>query len=245
MDGGGVPVSGKPLGEYYVTQSNAFSTRWGLDSRLALWLTSLFAGFLYVSGFVNGRENPLLSRDGNYVALTELLLVGAVLYLLGPRKAFMPWGSAPRAEVLRNYLLFLVPLAVGLQFYYGQRIDAINYSLTARSLSHAGPAAWIVIAALCLALAGLCAWNIWLARREGYALAYAGTLVAALSAIPVVTFLLRDSHYLHIHHYNVFGFFLPWLRFRHPVTLVALGLCTGIFIEGVTTWGMDAMWIPR
>jgi len=49
---------------------------------------------------------------------------------------------------------------------------------------------------------------------------------------------------VHIHHYFLFGIFVPWLRFRHPVCVVCQAICASIAVEGVATWGMDPMWYP-
>jgi hypothetical protein len=212
---------------------------WGLDWRLALWLGCLVLGFCYVAGVVNGRDNPLISRDGDYLALTRLLVVGGLLYFAGPCHAL------PDRRNLRDLACFLLPFAMGLQFYYGQRIDGINVSLTPRGLAHAGPAAWALIAGVAALLTGVLVLNLMQARRRGQAGWYAGSFVAFMAGVAGVTWWLRDSHSIHIHHYNAFGVFLPWLRFNHPVTLIALGACTGIFVEGVTTWGMDPVWNLR
>jgi hypothetical protein len=54
--------------------------------------------------------------------------------------------------------------------------------------------------------------------------------------------LFRHNYTLHVHHYFLFGYFIPWCRFRNPVSLVCQAFCAGVYVEGVSEWSLGLLW---
>lgn len=48
----------------------------------------------------------------------------------------------------------------------------------------------------------------------------------------------------HMHHYVLMMSLIPFLANQSEYETVMLGLLSGIFVEGITRWGFDPIWIP-
>lgn len=219
--------------------------RWGFDERLVLWYLLLIGGFAWVAMVQCGRPSPFAGRGGDHTQFIRLMLLGLPLYFVGPRHVLRAWSEEGARSLRWNVPGYVIPFFVGLQFFYLQRIDAINYSVTWEDLSTMGGVARVVFGAVALLILGLAVFHVGLARREGIAKPYVATFLGALLFIAVWTWLVRESRYLHIHHWFLFCFFVPFARFRHPVSVVAQALCAGIAVEGVAEWSMSTIWELR
>jgi hypothetical protein len=139
---------------------------------------------------------------------------------------------------------FALPFFVALHWYYLQSIPQINYSLTPNDLRHMHPVGQAVFLGAGLLVLGLVAYHLTLARRGKILTAYLCALVGAVGALAAVTWALRNHYYVHIHHYFLFGFFIPFARFRNPVSTVCQALCAGVYVEGISEWSMGTLWYP-
>lgn len=216
--------------------------RWGLDERLVLWLLLNVAGYAWVNAVQCGRGSLFLGRSGDYVQLVRLMAVAPVLYFLGPRWVLRSWRAEGTAALRWNGLGYVLPFCVGLQFFYLQRIDAINYSLNYHDLSRMGWVGMVVFSGAGCLILGLAWWHVRQAYRAGIGGWYVGAFVGAVLGIALVAYLWRDTRHIHIHHWFLFCFFIPFTRFRHPVSLVSQAICAAIYIEGVAEWSMATIW---
>lgn len=216
-----------------------------LDMRFWFWTGLLVAGFAYVAFVLCDRSVPLQSRDGGYAEVIKLLLSAPLLYMLGVRRTLEPFDSDWRSVVVRNVIGFALPFFVALHWYYLQSIPQLNYSLTLKGLQTMHPIGQLVFLAGGLLVAGLVVYHLVLARREGYLGLYAAALVGAVGVLAVVSLVLQEQYSVYIHHYFLFGFFIPFARFRNPVSMVCQAVCAGGYVEGVSEWGMATLWYPR
>jgi hypothetical protein len=217
----------------------------GVDERLVFWCAVLAGGFVYTAGVLCGRENPFLSRAGGYGEFLKLMLTAPALYWFSARHALMRLRPLTRGALLWNGAGFLLPFFTGLHFFYLQRISVINYSLTPRDIARMPPVGVVVFLAGGLLIAALAGYHLYLARREKILAPYALSFAGAVLFIAAITGLYSGSYYIHVHHYFLFGFFVPWLRFRDTVSVAALGLCSAVYVEGVSEWGMATLWYSR
>ena len=215
------------------------------DLRFWFWTGLLATGFAYVAFVLCERSNPLQSREGGYTEFIKLMFSAPLLYALGVRRTLEPFGSDWRSVVGRNVLGFTLPFFVALHWYYLQSIPQINYSLTLKDLQHMHPAGQMAFLAGGLMIAGLVAYHLVLARREGCLGLYAASLAGAVGILAVVSLVLHERYSMHIHHYFLFGFFIPFARFRNPLSVVCQAVCAGGYVEGVSEWGMSTLWYPR
>jgi len=216
-----------------------------LDARFWFWTALLVLGFAYVAFVLCDRSAALQSRNGGYTEVIKLLLSAPLLYMLGVRRTLEPFDSAWHSIVCRNVLGFALPFFVALHWYYLQAIPQINYSLTLKDLQNMHPVGQLVFLAGTLLVAGLVVYHLMLAWREGCLGLYAGALAGALGILVVVSLALQERYSVHIHHYFLFGFFIPFARFRNPASLVCQAVCAGGYVEGVSEWGMATLWYPR
>lgn len=219
--------------------------RLGLDERLLLWLALLAGGYAWVAMVQCHRPAPFIGRAGDYTHFIRLMVMALPLYLAGPRLVLRSWSEEGVAALWKNAVLYVLPFFIGLQFFYLQRIDAINYSLNYHDLSTMGATGIVVFSAAAGLIAGLAIFHVMLARQARILVSYAATFIGAILAIVFVSYLVRETRYVHIHHWFLFAFFVPFARFRHPISTVAQAVCAAIMVEGVAEWTMSTIWELR
>ena len=211
---------------------------------LAFWLVMAVLGYAYVAAVLTDRANPLASPPGNAYELPKLLAAATVMWLLGARRTLMPFAAPWGRSALWNGLLWSVPFFVALHYEYLGGLVGSNFSLTPRDLARMNAHDWTVFAAgaaLILSLIGYHGRLAWRARILGR---WVGALAAVIAVIALVTFLRRETHTFHIHHFFFFGMLVPWFRFPTPLCALCQGAFAGIAVEGVSRWGMDPTWYP-
>jgi hypothetical protein len=210
--------------------------------RCLAWCGLLLLGYAYVSGVLCGRPNPFLSGRGGIGELAKLMLSAPILFYLGPNRNFLRGYQSLRGFLLRDVLFYGLVFFIGLHFFHLQSIPSINYSLTPYDLSRMPTTGRLVFGLGALAIAALGAYHAFLAKRQGILLRYGTSVFLAIGLLVTITFLLRHSHYVHIHHYFLAGFFIPWTRFRNPLSMLCQALCAAVYTEGISEWSMAALW---
>merc|ERR1711871_880062 len=82
------------------------------------------------------------------------------------------------------------------------------------------------------------ALHVVLLYQTAYFAWYAAWTVTVVAGMSAVTFFLRRSHHIHVHHFFLCSMLLPYTGFRNPVSAVCQGLLAGIYVEGVARFGM-------
>ena len=215
------------------------------DGRLLFWMLLLAGGYVYVAWVLCGRDMPLHSRQGGYAEFIKLLLSAPVLFYLGARHTLEPFNGDWRAVVLRNSCCFALPFFIALHWYYLQAIPQVNYSLTASDLGRMPPEGRIVFLSAGVLMLGLVLYHLLLAYRANILFPYAGAFSGSIAVLALLSWMLSGRYSVHIHHYFLFGFFIPFARFKHPVSLVCQAVCAGVYVEGISEWGMSTLWYPH
>jgi hypothetical protein len=211
---------------------------------LAFWLFMATAGYAFVAGALCHRANPFASAEGNAYELPKLLAAALGVWLLGARHTLRPFRAPWRRVLLWNGLGWAVPFFAAFVFHYLDRILKVDFGLTPHSFATMSAYAWLIFGLAASLIAGLAAYHAFLAWRAGILLYWAGALVAVVGTIALLSVFWRETHSVHIHHFFLFGMFVPWLRFHNPVSVVCQAVCAGISVEGVATYGMDPTWYP-
>ena len=207
----------------------------------ALRLAALAAaGYAYVSYVMCGRPPFSSAPDGSWELLKLIALTLLVLPLLNGWIA-RPWTwSAP--DLRRGLIFFFLTL----HFQWIPRYTNIDFALNA-SLLHSAMAL-PVLGALLLVGAGLgyaVSQHIHEAQHRGQLRVYLVLLIAVVTAPVLITFALRGSHSLHLHHYALGTMLMLLARYPTPLSGGLFGLAFGLLIEGAARWGLDPCWIPR
>lgn len=223
----------------------SWRARLGFDHRWWCWTALMLGGFAYVALVVHGRESPFVSRAGNHGEAIRLLLSLPLLYVLAPRRVIRPFWPDWRAAARWNGLAYAAPFFAALHWDYLSMLPYVNHSLTFSDFERMHPVGRAVFGAGGVLILALAAYHGVLARREGILAPYLGAMCAVIGGIALVTWFLHDSHYLHVHHYFLFGIFIPFTRFPTPLSTVCQALCAGVYVEGVASWSMSTIWHPR
>ena len=66
-----------------------------------------------------------------------------------------------------------------------------------------------------------------------------------MAAFALPALLLRKTHVLHIHHYNVGMVFVIMIAYQNVIFAIFSGIANGWMIEGVTVYAYDPVFKPR
>lgn len=74
---------------------------------------------------------------------------------------------------------------------------------------------------------------------------YLGLAVLIMASFAIPALLLRKTHVLHIHHYNVGMVFVILIAYQNVVFAILSGIANGWLIEGVTVYAYDPVFKPK
>lgn len=195
-----------------------------------------------------------------------MLLVSLGLFVCAPIRTIAAIGDrtdlnlivpnwpTPNSSVLifvYNYFCYVVPFLVGCNYFFLDRIPTLNrmfYKLTwPPFVSMYRGSDWLVLGGIILLAASLVSVHLYLMiADELFLLVYYGpALVGLIGALVSMTYVLRRSHHLHLHHYFIFGVLLACTPFQNPITAMTQALLLGVYVEGIATWGMDPIFPPN
>ena len=210
---------------------------WALTALLVL-------GFDYVAVVLCGRTNPFQSGNPGHWDIAFVVLTAPVFYLLAATRTIKPFRRPWGPVLFRNGLLYALPFFIALHWEMIGDIFGANFSLNARSLTRMNARdafAFVLAIALIGAAVG---WHLHRARKERILVWYCGAFLCMLALIAAITFVLRDTHTIHIHHYTIGGLFALFWRFNHPISASFQGFFLGMYVEGIARWGRDPNWYP-
>jgi hypothetical protein len=98
---------------------------------------------------------------------------------------------------------------------------------------------WTLVAVVSVLIVVLVVLHVYLAYRLSVAfmLAYVTALFVIAGGILALYALVASSRVFYIHHWFIFWLLALFTRFNHPLSAAALGLCTGIFVQGAAAYG--------
>jgi len=214
--------------------------------RLALpfasWCALLVGGFAYVGGVLCQRDNPLHSGNGDLTDLLVVLLLSPLFFFLGPRHNWQPLESSSLGALRWNGLCYALPFLLTLHWEFVGEALGVRFSLKAADLGALDGRSVVALVTACMTLALLVACHVVWARRVGILVPYLAALIGIPIVIGLVSLGLGDAYYLHVHHYCVGAFLFPFFRFPRVPSFIAQAVFLGLAVEGISRWGMDAVW---
>lgn len=212
---------------------------------LCLWLTVLVAGFGYVAVVLCGRRQPLESGNNSFADCAVLTLLCLGLFFTGPHQSAKIEPPLKWRSFLSWAVFFLVPFFTALHWaFVGSAIGA-RFSLIPGSFSDLDLRSAIALGFAALLISLVAAYHLWLAQRALILVPYLTVFSSVVVTIVAVTIASADTHYLHFHHYCVGLLFFPFCRFPTRISLACQAFFLGLAVEGVSRWGMDAIWCAR
>jgi hypothetical protein len=203
------------------------------------WSPAVLAtvGFIYVTSVLCGRHDLHPAR-GSVLALPVVVTLATALMALWR----MPILRRNPARITWNAcgVSFLLGYILGLHLQLFVHWTRIDFTLAPGGIKNPLPV--LLVGAL---FAGAIVWHLHWAKRAKVLKPYLVLLLLPNFTIAATTFVLRNSHYLHYHHYLIGATQLPLACFRHPVSRCAQGLMLALLVEGAARWGFDPVWVPR
>lgn len=206
------------------------------------WLFCVACGFGYVAMVLCGRSQPFESGDNPLGDFLLLVGICAVLFLLGPiqniRFVKLESGKSPVAMAAVFLLIFFSALHWE---FVGDLLGA-KFSLKPSHLSNLDSKMVGVLIAEVIGVSLVVGYHAWQAKQATIHVVYFSAFALIVIVLGVITAVLRDTHYLHVHHYCIGLVFFPFCRFRTFISVACQGFFLGMAVEGVSRWGMDPVW---
>ncbi|KAF2070714.1 hypothetical protein CYY_007968 [Polysphondylium violaceum] len=214
-------------------------------SKFVLWMLSIIIGFAYVAMITEQRLYPFHCRYARNRDFVQLLVASVLLFIIAASRTLMGPDDlnkhTPLSAFGYNYFFF-ASFLLGLHYTY---LDKIMF-LRAVGDKFGTPSLWYTyklkeicaIVPIILFILSLVVWHCYLIIDEHlwsyYLIAYGGFLTLLIG----VALLIRKTHYLHMHHYFIFGSLIPLSAFQTILSVFSQGVITGIMVEGVSRWSM-------
>jgi len=152
-------------------------------------------------------------------------------------------------NIIKNFFFFCVPFTIILHYFHLRKIKALsNINLKPQSMK-----SWTPIQ--CCVGIFLLLWSCFVVGKQflhyssEYSLQitylYGCYMICTIFIIALTTFILKRTHFLHLHHYFLAIVFLPFFSVQSEMNLVLLALDLGMMIEGSSKWGLDPVWKQR
>jgi len=217
-------------------------------SKFVLWMVCIIIGFAYVAMITEERLYPFHCRYPRHRDFVQLLVASVFLFIIASSRTLMGPNDLTQHTSLSafgfNYFFFASYL-LGLHYTYLDK----NMFLRSVGDKFGTPSLWytykvkeiFTIIPIILFIVSLIVWHCYLIIDEGlwsyYLIAYGSFLTLLIG----VSLLIRRTHYLHMHHYFIFGSLIPLSAFQTILSVFSQGVITGIMVEGVSRWSMG--WI--
>ena len=211
---------------------------------LAIWSVIVAMGFAYVAIALCGRDQPFESGNNSLQDFLLLMAICFVVFFAGPRHNFVISRPVKWRTSLANLLIFGVPFGAALHWAYLGEMTGIHFSLTAKQLANLDARSLVAILMLSVLIATIFGYHIFLSAKANIMKRYLASFVLVAILVAGITAALRQSHFLHFHHYCVGLFLFPFCRFAKPLSLATQGFLLGVAVEGIARWGMDPLWYP-
>lgn len=193
--------------------------------------------------------------------IIKLLVAGLVTWPIGPRfflSSCTDYSESLEPQLQRtfvwNVLYFGLPYSIGLCFSLLDDVsrttwyaESFPWRITVGGLLQIPMASKLVIdpakmkdfplAVILLAIGGFSlisgalGFQMYLHYLENRLKIYLPVLLASFSALITVSYFLRATHRLHVHHYALFGSLMLLFTSRHPFSATVFGLFAGISVE--------------
>ena len=102
---------------------------------------------------------------------------------------------------------------------------------------------WVLIGVVGTLILFLVIVHFYLAYRHsvGFMVLYLTTLGFIVFMIFALYALISSTSIFYIHHWFIFWVLSIFTRFNHPLSVISLGLCVGIFVQGAAAYGANTV----
>ena len=144
-----------------------------------------------------------------------------------------------------NFGLWTVGYLCGLQFTHFDHGFMRGFSFSPNHMRNWGAILWTAFIAFNCVILAIFSYLIYLWVTIGRAWLLFSILAFELVLFFGVTFALKKTHYLHLHHYTIAMLLIPFPSVQDGFLTFVGAYCNGVMIEGGSRWGYDPIWIRR
>ncbi|PRP79348.1 hypothetical protein PROFUN_12949 [Planoprotostelium fungivorum] len=153
--------------------------------------------------------------------------------------------SGPAAYFVYNYFFYIVPFFLGLHFTYLDYLPLMGeFVINTESIKRFKKGHWIIGASLSSLILFLLSYHVWLFifhhTWKIYLPVFFGLLVSFVLRVFIHT---RRGGTIHVHHFQIGAVLMAFTPFQNIISSTLQGIAAGVFVEGLTRWGMDGTFV--
>lgn len=221
-----------------------FSSKFSLF-KLVFYLFLVATGYMYVTGVTLRlkRKNPLAARNGSVLGFVYYLLVGLVMFWLGPNATLMDKSQENKLDqlLLYNYLCYGFCFFVSLHFTYLDKGILKKVSFNIKDIASYSNTLKVIFGGVVVALLGLLGVQFYFLYEFGRLWIYLVALGVVVVCLGLTWAVLSKTHVLHIHHYMIGLVFIPFTALPVHYSAALQGVSLGLFAEGSARWGLEPL----
>ena len=237
-----------------------------------MWFISIISGFAYVNKVSVGREfrKCLQSRHDRYFDIIVVILYSIPVFTITSNLVLisdhdLKFEYCQKSEcslynekgefidndfnwdvICTNFIYFCMPFTLILNYYHIRKIEFCKKIIINTQIMKTWRLAewsfFFFILNLFLLFMTKMFYDHFFYFGVNVFLCYILFMIASVVIIITICYYLRDTHFLHLHHYFITMLTLPYISVQNKINLVFLGLSTGLLVEGSAKWGIDAVW---
>ena len=194
------------------------------------WIISSLTGYIYVSMANLNRINVL-----NRTYFFEVALTSVPLYIIGP------FGIL-NDDKIQSIILGIFYI-VGLHFTYLDEFPAFRKIVIKPSaIINWGWEQWLIFCILIIGILFCIIYNCRFIKREKLVQKYLSGYLTTIAIIILISMYLTPLYQYHFHHFFIALFLMPLARFPNRLSAMMMGLLLGVYIEGISVWGLAWIW---
>jgi hypothetical protein len=227
------------------------------------WSTLIYYCLMNMMGhaYVNSsnmnlkRKSLIRTQSTNYrdfclvpVFAPIFWLISTIIVMRAPEDLSSTEGSTKYTHAnvfFWNLFLWQLPYFIGLQFTHTDQPPFTKFVLSPEAMKEWPKVLWIAFIMLVVVGLAIMAYMIAMYVKAGVFVGYLifGLLIVAFFVVK--TYLLRNTHKIHVHHYTVGMVIIALIGYQSVIAGLIQGFCNGMMIEGGGRWGYDDIWIKK
>jgi len=132
---------------------------------------------------------------------------------------------------------------IGLNYTHFNQGFLKDFSVSVDRMRNWGPGLWIFFTLVMFYYWGTLFFAASCFISVGQGLFQLSIIFLVMSPTFIISFLIRETHFFHFHHYVFAVYAIPCLWFPHWYIIFNAGFSSGVIVEGLARWGADPLWI--
>jgi len=152
-------------------------------------------------------------------------------------------GSGFECYFVYSWCCYIVPFFIGLHFTYLDYFPFLqSITITRSELKKLHFSHWLLLGIGGILVSSILVYHIYLFFQNHLLIIYGSTVgvLTIMFCCCCFYYTKRKNMVLHIHHFQIGAFLMVFTPFQNVISSICQALAAGLFVEGISRWGMDS-----